>query len=104
MSPQLYVIWGKGKCLSSTPLPRVYPVPFAREVLSLFESMKKSRRGQPELPDHIPTALETFRDAEWDEDPQLWHFAGLDKLYNYLRSAKTWRIPMEWKHVVPKSL
>ena len=77
---------------------------FAREVLDLVENMKKSCRGQPQLPSRVPPALETFQTTEWNDDPDLWSFADLPQLFNYLRGAAALRIPPEWKAVVPKSL
>ena len=39
--------------------PRVYPVPFAREILDLVEDLKKASKAQPELPNHVPPATPT---------------------------------------------
>ncbi|CAL1172306.1 unnamed protein product [Cladocopium goreaui] len=49
----------------------IYPMAFAREVLDLVEDMKKSCRGQPQLPSRVPPALETFQTTEWNDDPDF---------------------------------
>lgn len=78
---------------------------FAETYTDLIESMKSTCLGQPQLPAHLPTALDTFQ-MNWfsNLDDELWQFAGIESLFNYLRKHKKLRIPDEWKHVVPKAL
>ncbi len=77
---------------------------FAREVLNLVEDMKATACGRPELPNNVPPALETFTTLEWPESNEMWRFADIPQLFNYLRGAKALRLPKEWKSVVPKSM
>lgn len=85
-------------------LPRHYPMPFARAVTDQIERMKMSRRGCPELPASVPTALHTITCLEWPESSEFWQFAGLKDLYFYLRGAASLEIPEEWKPYIPKEL
>ena len=84
-------------------LPRHYPMPFARAVTDLIEDFKRTRRGQPELPKDLPTAIYTFTMMEWSES-DVWGMAGLHELYRYLRKSKSVEIPQEWMPHFPKNL
>ena len=77
---------------------------FAREVLKMVEDMKRTCCGQPRLPSVVPPALETFKNMDWCENTELWEFAQLPQLFNYLRPNRVLKIPSEWKSVVPKSM
>ena len=86
--------------MPSAPPPRIYPMPFAREVLDRVELLKSTCKGKPGTPTHVPPATETFARAGWPQSDS-WTFAGLSELYNYLRACKKLRIPSEWSYVVP---
>ena len=79
-------------------------MPFARAVTDMVENMKQTRRGVPELPSVVPPALTTVTAMEWHESPELWEFAQLPQLYEYLRGCKHVQIPEEWKPFFPKNL
>ena len=87
-----------GRCL----LPWIYPLSFARAFSGLMGNMKKTARGQPELPESVPDALDVFK-LEWDTS-EVWHFADLNTLFLYLRKNKKLQIPHKWKAFVPKTL
>jgi len=82
---------------------RIYPVPFARAVADLLESMKSSAYGQPQLPQCLPTAKECM-ELEWVGANPIWQFADLPSLFSYLRMSKALKIPVDWKGIVPKTL
>ena len=88
----------------SWPL-RIYPMRFAGAVADLVESMKTACQGQPEAPEKVPSALETFQ-MDWATslDDELWQFTGIGDLFTYLRKNKKLQIPSEWKAFVPKTV
>ena len=96
--------WGSALCQYSWPL-RIYPMRFAGAVADLMETMKASCQGQPEAPEKVPSALETFQ-MDWATtlDDELWQFTGIGDLFTYLRKNKKLQIPSEWKPFVPKTV
>ena len=85
-------------------LPRQYPMPFARAVTDMIEKMKMAAKGCPQLPPHVPTALQN-PDWNWNGMKVMsGNFAGLDDLYQYLRNAAALKIPQDWKPHFPRKL
>ena len=84
-------------------LPRAYPVAFARRVVDLFEDLKNGKKGQPELPNNLPSAIETFSDMKWSGS-STFAFADLASVYKYLRFGKELSIPNEWTGMFPKRI
>ena len=82
--------------------PRVYPMNFAFAVEELVESMKQNKKGQPQAPQELPSALETYK-LDW-ETSDVWQFVNIEQLFAYLRKSKKLRIPEEWTPFVPKTL
>lgn len=87
----------------SSPLLRIYPVPFARHFCDLIEEMKHNRKGQPQLPEVTPPAIETFQHLVV-ADGSLWRQVDLSSVYNYVRRSKRLVIPMEWKNFFPEKI
>lgn len=83
--------------------PRIYPVPFAREMCDLMYDAQKTCLGQPQLPDSLPAAAETFQLLEC-ADKQLWRHVDLAGTFNYLRRSRRLKIPVEWQGLVPYKL
>lgn len=81
----------------------MYPVPFAREVCDLVEDLKRTCQGQPRLPAHVPAAIHSFQLLE-PADTRVWRHARFADTFNYLRSNKKLKIPVEWQPFVPKVL
>ena len=77
---------------------------FGRRVAEIIENVKASARGQPQLPEKVPTATETFQDVDWSSEPELWSFVDFAQVFNYLRPCKHLRIPPEWQGLIPKAL
>ena len=50
------------------------------------EDEEMAAKGCPQLPPDLPPALYTLTELEWYES-DVWQFAGLDNLYEYLRNA-----------------
>lgn len=78
-------------------------MPFARAMTDMTEAFKKTKRGRPELPADLPSALHTFGVLEWAQGHD-WLRAGLPELYRYLRKCKKLNIPQDWKPFFPKEL
>lgn len=78
-------------------------MPFARAVTDMIEKMKIAAKGCPQLPPDVPPALQTLTELEWYES-DVWQFAGLENLYQYLRNAEALKIPQDWKPHFPKKL
>lgn len=70
-------------------------------MVDLIEEMKANARGQPALPDDIPSAFITMSTFEWECDPNLWRYVNFTQLYKYLRGFKKLHIPSEWRCIVP---
>lgn len=70
-------------------------------MVDLIEEMKANARGQPALPDHIPSAFITMSTFEWECDPNLWRYVNFTQLYTYLRGFKKLHVPSEWRSIVP---
>ena len=49
-------------------------MPFARALARMSEDLKKTGKGQPQLPAVVPKALETFQSMAWGEQPELWQY------------------------------
>ena len=78
---------------------------FAKALVGLVEEMKATSKGQPQLPEVVPSALSTMTELEWARPTSPdWLFAGFDELFRYLRGSKKLRIPSEWREVIPDSL
>ncbi|CAL1170825.1 unnamed protein product [Cladocopium goreaui] len=82
----------------------VYPMPFAREFCDLVEELKSNVQGKPQLPDPIPSALETFHHGFELANPELYRQVNLASVYNYLRRSKQLRIPHDWLPFMPEQL
>ena len=52
---------------------------FARKLVSMNECLRRSNRGQPQLPNPVPDALETFRSMSWGDESELWQYAKLSE-------------------------
>lgn len=78
-------------------------MPFARAVADKIEAMKQSRKGQPELPESVPSAFESLTQLDWHESAD-WEFAELGEFYSYLRGCVHLKIPDVWKPLFPKKL
>eukprot|EP00438_Fugacium_kawagutii_P027320 Skav202720 [mRNA] locus=scaffold654:835216:838033:- [translate_table: standard] len=48
----------------------IYPMPFAREICDLQDELKASRMGQPQLPEVVPPAAQTFTWLQ-DANPEV---------------------------------
>ena len=78
-------------------------MPFARHFCDLLEEMKSAKSGQPQLPDVVPPAIETFQRLKMS-DPEVWRHVGLASVYNYVRRSKRLQIPVEWHCFMPLKL
>ena len=76
---------------------------FARTLVSMNECLRRSNRGQPQLPNPVPDALETFRSMSWGDESELWQYAKLSEVFAYIRGGKRLRIPEEWAPSIPKT-
>ena len=66
----------------------------------LMEDMKRTRRGQPQLPSELPPALMSFQQLQ-PANSNIWRHVGFADVYNYLRRNKKLQIPPQWRDVVP---
>ena len=64
----------------------------------------ESCQGCPQLPEIVPSALETFAAMSWGLEGDLWTFAKLPEVFGYLRSGKNLAIPNDWRPLIPNSL
>ena len=78
-------------------------MPFARAMTDQIEQFKRTKKGQPQLPAELPSALHTPCVLEWSES-DVWGMAGLPEFYRYLRKRTDLKIPQEWKPCFPKEL
>ena len=78
-------------------------MPFARAVLDLVEEMKRTRQGQPQLPQEVPSAFESFVASGW-QNSDVWQLADLESVFAYLRHGKRLQIRSEWRAIVPATL
>ena len=78
-------------------------MPFARAIVDKIESFKSAKKGQPELPVELPSALHIVSVMEWYES-DVWGMAGLPQFYRYLRKCTALKIPPEWKECFPRQL
>ena len=78
-------------------------MPFARAMTDQIEQFKRTKRGQPQLPSEVPSALQTICALEWNEN-NVWGMANLPEFYRYLRKCTALKIPQEWKPCFPKEL
>ena len=62
--------------------------------------MKRTRRGQPQLPSELPPALVSLQRLQ-PADSNIWRHVGFTDVYNYLRRNKKLQIPPQWRDVVP---
>ena len=90
------VIW----CAFHFIEPRIYPVPFARVFADMLEDLKRTSKGQPQLPNQVPSALSSFQELKC-ADTSVWRHVHLAPVFNYLRRNKKLRIPVEWQAFVP---
>ncbi|CAE7616202.1 unnamed protein product [Symbiodinium sp. CCMP2456] len=88
------------KCWEGT---REYPMAFARKLVSMNESLRRSSRGQPELANPVPDALETFTSMSWGDESELWQYAKLSEVFVYIRGGKRLCIPENWAPFIPKA-
>jgi hypothetical protein len=100
---RLSVVSSEKKNIRTIRLPRIYPMPFAREYCDMIEEMKSSCSGQPELPQVLPPGVVTF---SWlkEADTTIWRAADLPNVFNYLRRSKRLHIPQDWQHLVPMAM
>ena len=68
----------------------------------MLEDLKSTRLGQPQLPDKLPAAIDTFKKLEMS-DHNVWRHMDLSSVYTYLRNNRKLKIPAEWRAFVPKS-
>ena len=69
----------------------------------MLEDLKVTCKGQPQLPDPVPSAVSSFEQLEW-ADKSVWRYLRLESVYNYLRRHKRLTIPVEWRGLMPKRL
>ena len=92
------------KGFTGQPVLRIYPPRFARAVCDLVESMKRTSRGQPQLPmESTPPAIETIQ-LDWEFDPSLWQFVDFREVFTYLRGSTNLKIPEPWKTIIPRKV
>ena len=78
---------------------------FCMEMLRIRAEMQRHRRGCPEVPDNVCSALETFATLGWyDGNYGDYLSADLPNIFKYLRGGATLKIPEDWRHFVPNSL
>ena len=51
--------------------------------MEMFYRMIKEKRGMPELPEHVPSAAETFASMSFDD---MWQEAFMADVCHYLRA------------------
>ena len=76
---------------------------FARALVDLYTPLITQRRGPPPDPPAVPPALQSFLEMQ-EDDRELWQFAGLGRVFNYLRRSKHLCIPPAWKPYIPDRL
>ncbi|CAL1142008.1 unnamed protein product [Cladocopium goreaui] len=72
--------WKGNKRLRSS---ECYPQKFGQKLVEMFYRMIKEKRGMPELPEHVPSAAETFASMSFDD---MWQEAFMADVCHYLRA------------------
>lgn len=97
--------WNLSRSSATHDPPRIYPMPFARQIVDLVEDHKREAQGLPHCPaSGFPPALETLVSEGWFHESDLWQFVDFSQLYSYLRGNRNLKIPDQWKAVVPREL
>ena len=81
--------------------PREYPVQFGLKIVELYLDMIKDNKGQPTLPDPVPSAEQTFESMSFED---MWPEADLVSVIRYLRGAKSLGMPDSFRPLVPECL
>ena len=76
---------------------------FACHVADHLEKLKMTGQGQPELPEVLPAATDTFRAMSYNTNSELWSNANLRDCFVYLRGSTRLKVPEKWQTLVPKS-
>ena len=77
-------------------------MPFAVAVADIFDELKATASGDPAVPEKS-SGLAAFIEAA-PKDAELFDlfvFARLKSVYEYIRGCKTLRLPTDWRPVVP---
>ena len=83
--------------------PRHYPMAFGRHLASRCETFKQSCTSKLEPPVAMPPAVESFRAMTYGLQDELYAFANLRAVFNYLRGGKKLWLPDEWQGLIPRS-
>jgi len=67
----------------------------------MFYLMIKEKRGMPELPEHVPSAAETFASMSFDD---MWQEAFMADVCHYLRGGDYLKVPPSFSGLLPKRL
>jgi hypothetical protein len=76
-----------------------YTIQFGRQMVDMYHDMVTTTRGQPALPDPLPSALESY--LALPEGEIGLGYASLVDVFRYLRRGKSLHIPAEWKDHIP---
>ncbi|CAL1155213.1 unnamed protein product [Cladocopium goreaui] len=90
--------WKGNKRLRSS---ECYPQKFGQKLVEMFYLMIKEKRGMPELPEHVPSAAETFASMSFDD---MWQEAFMSDVCHYLRGGVYLKVPPSFSGLLPKRL
>ncbi|CAE7276251.1 unnamed protein product [Symbiodinium sp. CCMP2592] len=83
--------------LEARTLPREYPPRFACFLAHHCQLLKATAHGQPEVPEVLPSAVETFVSMQYGSQDDMFSFAALQEVFVYVRGGKRLVVPPEWK-------
>ena len=66
----------------------------------LWSEMVATARGQPRLPEVVPSAQTSYTAMSTSEYGL--GYTRLQTVFNYLRRGTQLEIPLEWSHLIPK--
>ena len=70
-------------------------------MVDIYQALITTKRGMPELPERVPSGVETFTHMSF-EDP--WQDADVVSCVHFLRGGRSLSIPQEWRDALPQKL
>ena len=81
---------------------REYPQQFASAIAEIYDDLKTSSLGCPVLPETLPAGTTMFEENPTaSEVTDLFEWADLGAVYDYLRGCKSLQMPQEWRSLFP---
>ncbi|CAE7484592.1 unnamed protein product [Symbiodinium sp. CCMP2592] len=78
-----------------------YPPQFGLRLVELHDQVLATKRGMPQLPEEVASAMDTFSQMDYDD---LWEDANLVECVRYVRGGTSLRIPEAFRPLLPTSL